>query len=239
MKKTTFLIIVFLTIISVGCGHSSDRSRTATSENSEIDESGLNNITSDEIDEPGLNKTTSGEFDGTGLNNIPSGKYELFSILNTVYEANPNAFDNQVKRKEFYDMLSATLNNRAKKNPNLLTEFPAEFYTILAHEYKDGSFLVRFRYSLEDWDYPEMDNYSGIDYRIYTIMDRETYSKMKSGLYKVTGKYKGFLDKSKLKDNYSPLISSLFVYEWFTAKFHATLGDFYYEDVSVEFIEDL
>ena len=87
MKNTTFLIIAFITLISVGCVQVSDWS--ANSDNSEIE--------------------------GPVLTDIPSGKYELFSILNAVYEANPNAFDNQVKEKEFKDMLLATLNSRAKR----------------------------------------------------------------------------------------------------------------------------
>ena len=139
-------------------------------------------------------------------------------------------------------MLSATLNDRAKKNPNLLTEFPASFSDFFADEFEDGSFLVRFDYSFTDSDYPEMDNYDWVKYRIYTVMDRKSYSKMKDGRYKVNGIYKGFLDKSKLKSKFKNsfnilFINTLSVSNPFSAVW-ASLGDFYYEDVSVEFIED-
>ena len=213
MKNTTFLIIAFITLISVGCGQTSDRDTNV--ENSEIE--------------------------GPVLTNIPSGKYELFSILNAVYEANPNAFDNQVKEKEFEDMLLATLNSRAKRNPNLFTEFPTKFYTNLnGHEQKDGNFVVSFDYRLDLSDYPEMKNYRSIDYRIYTIMDREEYSKMKNGKYLIKGKYKGPLETSKLKDNRFIWNLPLSVTKGsYSNEMSAHLSNFYYEDVTVEFIEDL
>lgn len=212
MKKTTFLIIAFITLISVGCGHASDMS--TNSDNSEIE--------------------------GAILNNIPSGKYELFSILNAVYEANPNCLENQVKVKEFKDMLLATLNSRAKRNPNLFTEFPTTFYTFLGYEQKDGNFVVCFNYQLYLTTYPEMNNYGFIDYNIYTIMSRESYSKMKNGKYLIRGKYKGPLDEKKFKDIHIlkiPMVVGMYVRNKLEIK--ANLGNFYYEDVSVELIEDL
>ena len=210
MKKIAFLIIGFLTLILEGCGQASDRS--ANSDNSEIE--------------------------GPVLNNIPSGKYELFSILNAVYEANPNWHYNQVKVKEFEDMLRATLNNRAKRNPNLLTEFPATFYASTAHELEDGNFDVYFDYSYTDSDYPEMKEFGSIHYSIYTILDRATYSNMKSGRYLIKGKYKGLLENSKLQKNNIKV--SLYVGRRSAAdKLITTLGQFYYEDVTVEFIGDL
>lgn len=210
MKKTTFFIIVFFSLISVCCDHRSDRA--TNTENPEIE--------------------------GPVLNNIPSGKYELFSILNAVYEANPNCFDNQVKSKEFTDMLLATLNSRAKRNPNLLTEFPTTFYTYQAHELEDGNFEVSFYYSYTYSDYPEMKEFGWIQYNIYTILDRATYSNMKDGRYLIKGKYKGLLENTKLQKNHMKI--SLYVNQRSTAdKITAILGNFYYEDVSVEYIGDL
>lgn len=213
MKKITFLIITFLMLVSVSCGHTSDRSA------------------------PSGNSQTQGPV----LNNIPSGKYELFSILNAVYEANPDLFDNQVKMKEFLDMLSATLNSRAKRNPDLYTEFPVNFYTRSSVEQQDGSFVVSFDYQLfRRDDYPEMDNYWYIDYSIYTKMSRESYSKMKNGRYIIKGKYMGLLENSKLKDM-SLLRGSLIngMDNNNKLELHAYIGNLYYEDVSVELIEEL
>lgn len=218
MKKTTFLIIVLLTLFSVGCGYSTE-----------------NSVNSDSF-----------ESEGPVLNNIPSGKYELFSILNAVYKANPNAFDNQVKEKEFNDMLIATLNNSARRNPNLYTEFPATFYTHFAEELENGSFVVYFDYTLTNSDYPEMDDYYQIKYRIYTVMSRETYSKMRKGRYKIKGKYKGLLENSKLKDIYEIKVAlsvagflELVIPSKNNHKLWANLDYLYYDDVSFEFIGDL
>ena len=135
-------------------------------------------------------------------------------------------------------MLSATLNSRARRNPDLYTEFPATFRTFLAQELEDGSFEVQFRYSLINSEYPQMENYGLIQYYIYTIMSRETYSRMKTGRYTIKGKYKGLLENSELKDKHIkfPLVISKGENDQI---FATPLGAFYYVDVSVEFIGDL
>lgn len=239
MKKTTFFIIIFLSLISAGCRHRSHRS--GMSENSEIERSayGPENSENSQI-ERSTNRSgnsKNSETVGPVLTNIPSGKYELFSILNAVYEANPNVFDNQVKEKEFWDMLIATINYRARRNPNLLTEFPVKFDTWKAHELKDGNFMVRFAYDLSSSSYPGMH----IKYNIYTKMDRQSYSKMKEGKYLIKGKYKEYLDKTS-KRKYSDLDDIFFQgYRSLPSKYVSsyTLGDFYYENVTVELIEEL
>ena len=184
------------------------------------------------------NVSAESNIDGPVLKDIPQGKYQLFSILDAVYEANPNFLDNQVLRQECDKMLLATLNYYAERNPALLTEFPVSFYTYSSHERKDGRFEVHFHYMLSD--FPDMGLFNFVQYGIYAIMDRDSYSKMKNGKYIIKGKYKGPLEKSHL-ERWTYRSNPCFSGELYDGKIKhltANLGQYLYEDITVELIEN-